>query len=180
MTSGQVWVTLREAETQTGVSVSTLRKWRKRGELESRKEPGRTGERVIVPLAAVAELAAQRGAGRGTALAGSPTAAPPPPGKDEPPTWAIELLARADARAEMLTERLAQAERERADAERDAAIERHKRERAETEAERVAQTERDKRQQAEAEAERLQAELDRLRISPPRRRRWWHRNSGNG
>jgi hypothetical protein len=49
----------------------------------------------------------------------------------------MELLARYDARTEVLMERLAQAERERANAERDAAIERHRREQAETELERL-------------------------------------------
>ena len=55
----------------------------------------------------------------------------------EPPKWAMELLARADARTEVLLERLAQAERERANAERDAAIERHRREQAEAELARI-------------------------------------------
>ena len=49
----------------------------------------------------------------------------------------MELLARYDARTEVLMERLAQAERERANAERDAAIERHRREQAEAELERL-------------------------------------------
>ena len=57
------WVTLRDASNATGVSISTLRKWRKRGELESRMAPGPTGERIEVPMAAVLDLAAERGAG---------------------------------------------------------------------------------------------------------------------
>ena len=37
--TGVSWVTLRDAEHATGVAVSTLRKWRKQGDLESHLEP---------------------------------------------------------------------------------------------------------------------------------------------
>jgi DNA-binding transcriptional MerR regulator len=160
-----LWVPLRDAEYQTGVSVATLRKWRKKGTIPSRWEEIPTGRRVIVPLELVAELAIERGAGsKGVfptppAATSTETAAEP-----EPPQWAMELLSRADARAEHLLDRLAQAERERADAERDALIERHKREAAEAATEAL-----------RSESAALQSELDRLRLSPPRRR-WWRRN----
>lgn len=142
--TGIPWVTLRDAEHATGVAVSTLRKWRKRGELESRMEPGPTGERITVPLEDVRRLAQQRGAGRPPALAPTAVAAvPEPPAaaptEPEPPRWAMELLARADARTEALLDRLRQAEEERADAQRDARIAEHK---LEMERERVAELER--------------------------------------
>ncbi len=137
--TGVTWVTLRDASNATGVSISTLRKWRKKGELESQMAPGPTGERIEVPMTAVTDLAAERGAG--TVPPAAPVAALATPDPEpapttlepEPPAWAMELLARYDARTEVLMERLAQAERERANAERDAAIERHRREKAETE-----------------------------------------------
>ena len=134
--SEQTWVTLSEAELRTGVAVSTLNKWRKRHKIASRTALGPTGTQVWVPLQAVSDLAAEKEAKRarrGEAAEG----ASPRSAEQDSPQWAIELLALADARAGQLLDRLAQAERERADAERDAAIERHKRERAEAEAARL-------------------------------------------
>lgn len=49
------WVTLRDAAEAAGVSVSALRKWYRAGDLPSRMEPGPTGPRRMVPLAAVLE-----------------------------------------------------------------------------------------------------------------------------
>ncbi len=135
--SGQTWVTLREAELRTGVARSTLRKWRKRHKIASRTAEGPTGIRVWVPLEAVAELAAQGGTGTVRKEEGPEGTAPTPTAEQEPPRWAIELLSLADVRAGRLLDRLAQAERERADAERDAAIERHKRDQAEAEVARL-------------------------------------------
>jgi pyruvate/2-oxoglutarate dehydrogenase complex dihydrolipoamide acyltransferase (E2) component len=139
--AGQTWVTLREAELRTGVAMSTLRKWRKRHKIASRTAEGPSGMQVWVPLEAVSELAAQREARKGRQREGTERIAPTASAQYEPeqgpPQWAMQLLALADARAGRLLDRLAQAERERADAERDAAIERHKRERAEAEAVRL-------------------------------------------
>ena len=159
--TGVSWVTLRDAEHATGVAVSTLRKWRKQGDLESHLEPGPTGERIVVPLKAVQDLAAQRRAGGAVATPAAVPVPEPPSAlaEPEPPKWAMELLARADARTEALLDRLRQAEEERADAQRDARIAEHKLE------------------SARSEAEELRGERDRLRTQFERApKRWWQRS----
>ena len=51
------WVSLAEAEAETGVSRSALRSWYRNGEIPSRMVEGRNGPQRIVPLAAVIERA---------------------------------------------------------------------------------------------------------------------------
>ena len=53
------WVTLPEAASTVGVSVSALRKWYGAGEVPSRMGPGPTGPRRYVPIGAVRRRAAQ-------------------------------------------------------------------------------------------------------------------------
>ncbi|HEY8471929.1 MAG TPA: hypothetical protein VIL37_04755 [Natronosporangium sp.] len=53
------WVTLAQAEAETGVSRSTLRSWYRNGEIPSRLVDGPNGPQRLVPLNAVLERAAQ-------------------------------------------------------------------------------------------------------------------------
>lgn len=53
------WVTLAQAEAETGVSRSALRAWYRNGELRSRLVDGPNGPQRLVPLDAVVERAAK-------------------------------------------------------------------------------------------------------------------------
>ncbi len=53
------WVTLAQAEQETGVSRSALRAWYRNGEVRSRLIDGPNGPQRLVPLAAVVERAAR-------------------------------------------------------------------------------------------------------------------------
>ncbi len=53
------WVSLAQAEAETGVSRSALRSWYRNGEIESRLVDGPNGPQRLVPLDAVVERAAQ-------------------------------------------------------------------------------------------------------------------------
>ena len=53
------WVTLGQAEQDTGVSRSALRAWYRNGEVRSRLIDGPNGPQRLVPLAAVVERAAR-------------------------------------------------------------------------------------------------------------------------
>jgi hypothetical protein len=53
------WVTLTQAEHETGVSRSALRAWYRNGEIRSRLVDGPNGPQRLVPLEAVVERAAR-------------------------------------------------------------------------------------------------------------------------
>lgn len=53
------WVTLTQAEQETGVSRSALRAWYRNGEIRSRLVDGPNGPQRLVPLEAVVERAAR-------------------------------------------------------------------------------------------------------------------------
>ncbi|MGW4210741.1 excisionase [Lentzea sp. NPDC004789] len=53
------WVSLAQAEAETGVSRSALRSWYRNGEIESRLVDGPNGPQRLVPLDAVVERAAR-------------------------------------------------------------------------------------------------------------------------
>src|SRR3954451_11450094 len=53
------WVTLAQAEQETGVSRSALRAWYRNGELESKLVDGPNGPQRLVPLDAVVERASR-------------------------------------------------------------------------------------------------------------------------
>ncbi|GGU18201.1 excisionase [Lentzea flava] len=53
------WVSLAQAEAETGVSRSALRSWYRNGEIESRLVDGPNGPQRLVPLDAVVERAAK-------------------------------------------------------------------------------------------------------------------------
>jgi len=56
---GTPWVTLAEAEAETGVSRSALRSWYRNGEIPSRLVDGPNGPQRLVPLDAVVARAAR-------------------------------------------------------------------------------------------------------------------------
>ena len=53
------WVSLAQAEAETGVSRSALRAWYRNGEIQSRLVDGPNGPQRLVPLEAVVERAAK-------------------------------------------------------------------------------------------------------------------------
>lgn len=77
-TTSTRWVTVREASDLTGASVSVIRKWYRKGHVDSRMEPGPHGDQRLVDLAAVEERAAQTIAPR-TDTGPAPEQPPPVP-----------------------------------------------------------------------------------------------------
>lgn len=134
-TSGERWVTLKDASRQLRVSVSALRKWKRKDEVEWRMAPGPTGDRIEVELGSARARAAEtiphvsaEDDGQELDVDEEPAAAPPPapsePGRALIPVSELgglfDRLAEAEARAtraelieEHLRERLAELERER-------------------------------------------------------------------
>ena len=155
------WVTLREAAEATGIPLSTVGSWARKGRVPSRLEQRAAGPRRTVDPAAVAALAAARGGRRASPERESP---PSPSAPSRIPDG--HLLVPRDAWEKMLAQlgNLHEAGRELAEARERAA-------KAETEAaflrERLAET------RARAAGENA---------SPPpeaatRRRSWWSRLS---
>lgn len=86
------WVTLREAETLTGVKVRTLRNWYSKGRVQSRLEAGPHGEQRMVRIEEV-ERAAATTPGRLT----GPSAPPATAGPTAATLIPVELLERVEA-----------------------------------------------------------------------------------
>jgi hypothetical protein len=88
------WVSLAQAERESGVSRSTMRAWFRSGELPSRLEPGPHGPQRLVPLEAVLDMA-QRSPARGRQRRRAPSVGFP----DGLAALVESLTARAEARA---------------------------------------------------------------------------------
>lgn len=147
-------LTISEAAEAAGVHRNTVRNWVKSGKLDTARLEDTAGGEVwridrdeLAAKGYLTEAAKQPPAPPPEASPAEVELTPPEPAQQEPepPRWAMELLARSDARQEALLERLRQAEQERADAQRDSAIAEHKLE------------------TARADAAELRADRDRLR-----------------
>ncbi len=140
---GDKWVPLGEASEAAGVSVSALRKWYGKGVIKSRLDKDRRGQRRLVNLL---EVLAYAGIGEPDNAAEVATAT----GPDETLTKALAPLM---AELVALTDRLASAQQERADAEVEARVSKH---------------------EAEQLREKVAALEDEIAQA---RRRWWRRGS---
>ncbi len=109
------WVTLRQASDDTGVSISTLRSWYRKGLIDSRVEKGPNGSQRIVRLQEVAARArpATRPAGTGDGLPDRNARAGELRQVIEELAAARERAGRAEARADLLAQELSEL-RERA------------------------------------------------------------------
>jgi DNA-binding transcriptional MerR regulator len=115
------WIPLKEAAEDAGVSVSTLRNWYRKGQIDSRLHTGPRGKQRLVRKAEILERASDRSGGVTTARSRSSSSNGHPQSNSSPAPPSLpdlvkelgeahERAARAEARAEFLSEELAKME----------------------------------------------------------------------
>lgn len=168
------WVTLRDANAETGASVSALRKWYRNGTVRSEEREGPHGVQRYVWLADV--KARQRAWAEAQAQMGRPEPPPPeeepePPETGPPPGTVLVPLEAWQRTLDALADGMAgihRAGQDLAEAREAAAVERTKREFLAEQLAAARAGEADARVRLEAMGEELATERAR-----PRRRRWW-------
>lgn len=114
------WVPLKEAAEDAGISVSTLRNWYRKGQIDSRLRTGPRGKQRLVRKTEILERASDRSGGVTTARSRSSANGHPQSNSGPAPPSLPDLIkelgeaheraARAESRAEFLSEQLTKME----------------------------------------------------------------------